>query len=220
MLLTKEEIDEILESIWCGKEIGSVKRSDLLNLENPKVTEDIINKLIDDDYIFEGKDEINLTQKGEDIARKLIRAHRLAERLFTDVMVIDDAPMEETACSLEHCLSHEALDAICTLLGHPRECPHGRHIPTGTCCVKAEQNIQPVIIPLNRLKAGETGVIIYVSTKHHARLDRLTDLGITPGQEVKVHQTYPAFVLKVGETDLAIDPEVLNDVYVRKTTGK
>jgi DtxR family Mn-dependent transcriptional regulator len=220
MLLTKEEIDEILESIWCGKEIGSVKRTDLLNIEKPKVTEDIINKLIDDDYIFEGKEEINLTQKGEDIARKLIRAHRLAERLFTDVMVIDDAPMEETACSLEHCLSHEALDAICTLLGHPRECPHGRHIPTGTCCVKAEQNIQPVIIPLNRLKAGDTGVIIYVSTKHHARLDRLTDLGITPGQEVKVHQTYPAFVLKVGETDLAIDPEVLNDVYVRKTNRK
>src|SRR5512145_777845 len=114
MLLTKEEIDEILESIWCGKEIGSVKRSDLLNIENPKVTEDIVDKLIGDNYIFEVQDEINLTQKGEEIARKLIRAHRLAERLFTDVMVIGDAPMEETACSLEHCLSHEALDAICT----------------------------------------------------------------------------------------------------------
>ncbi len=220
MLLTREEIDEILESIWCGKEIGSVKRSDLLHIETPKVTEDIIDKLIDDDYIFEVKDEINLTQKGEDIAKKLIRAHRLAERLFTDVMVIEDAPMEETACSLEHCLSHEALDAICTLLGHPRECPHGRHIPPGACCKRAEHNIHPVIMPLNTLKSGESGRIVYVSTKHHARLDRLTDLGITPGEVVKVHQTYPAFVLKVGETDLAIDSEVLNDVYIRKNNGK
>ncbi|NLA74033.1 MAG: hypothetical protein GX846_00905 [Deltaproteobacteria bacterium] len=220
MLLSKEEIDEILESIWCGKEIGSVKRPDLLKITTPEVTEDIIEGLIDDDYIFAVKDEINLTRKGEDIARKLIRAHRLAERLFTDVMVIDDEPMEETACSLEHCLSHEALDAICTLLGHPRECPHGRHIPPGACCKRAEQNIQPVIIPLNKLKSGEEGRVMYVSTKHHARLDRLTDLGITPGEVVKVHQTYPAFVLKVGETDLAIDPEVLNDVYVRKNNGK
>lgn len=220
MLLTKEEIDEVLESIWCGKEIGSVKRSDLMKIETPKVTEKVIDRLIDDDFIFEVRDEINLTQKGEEIARKLIRAHRLAERLFTDVMEIGDEPMEETACSLEHCLSHEALDAICTLLGHPRECPHGRHIPPGACCKRAEQNIQPVIMPLNRLKSGETARIVYVSTKHHSRLDRLTDLGITPGEVVKVHQTYPAFVLKVGETDLAIDPEVLDDVYVRKNNGK
>ncbi|MGD9161949.1 MAG: hypothetical protein PVG39_26295, partial [Desulfobacteraceae bacterium] len=78
MLLTNEDIDEVLESIWCGKEIGSVKRIDLLKIEKPKVTEEIIDKLIDDDYIFEVRDEINLTQKGEEIARKLIRAHRLA----------------------------------------------------------------------------------------------------------------------------------------------
>jgi len=220
MLLTNEDIDEILESIWCGKEIGSVKRKDLLDIEKPRVSEETIDHLIDDDYIFEVRDEINLTQKGEERARRLIRAHRLAERLFTDVMVIENEPMEETACSLEHCLSHEALDAICTLLGHPRECPHGRHIPQGACCRRAEKNIHPVIMPLNRLKSGETGRIVYVSTKHHARLDRLTDLGITPGEQVKVHQTFPAFVLKVGETDLAIDTDVLNDVYVRKNKGR
>ena len=220
MLLTNEDIDEILESIWCGKEVGSVKRKDLLDIEEPKVTPEIIDQLIDDDFIFEVNDEINLTRKGEDIARKLIRAHRLAERLFTDVMVIENEPMEETACSLEHCLSHEALDAICTLLGHPRECPHGRHIPQGACCKRTEHNIQPVIMPLNKLKSGESGRIVYVSTKHHARLDRLTDLGITPGELIKIHQTFPAFVLKVGETDIAIDTEVLNDVYVRKYNGK
>ncbi|MBN2418354.1 MAG: metal-dependent transcriptional regulator [Deltaproteobacteria bacterium] len=220
MLLTNEDIDEILESIWCGKETGSVKRKDLLNIVTPKVTEEIIDHLIDKDYIFQVNEEINLTQKGEEIARKLIRAHRLAERLFKDVMVIDEEPMEETACSLEHCLSHEALDAICTLLGHPRECPHGRHIPEGACCKRAEHNIQPVIMPLNKLKSGESGRVAYVSTKHHARLDRLTDLGITPGEVVKVHQTFPAFVLKVGETDIAIDTAVLDDVYVRKNNGK
>lgn len=219
MPATTETIDEILESIWCGKEIGSVRRDDLLKIETTKVTPEIIDKLIDEDYIFDVKGEINLTQKGEEIARRLIRAHRLAERLFTDVLVIENGPMEETACSLEHCLSHEALDAICTLLGHPRECPHGRHIPQGACCKRAEYKINPVVMSLNKLKSGESGRIIYVSTKHHRRLDRLTDLGITPGEIVKVHQTFPAFVIKVGETDIAIDTDVLNDVYVRKNNG-
>jgi DtxR family Mn-dependent transcriptional regulator len=135
------------------------------------------------------------------------------------VLIIDHEPMEETACSLEHCLSHEALDAICTLLGHPRECPHGRHIPQGACCKRAEDRINPVVMPLSRLNSGETGKVVYVSTKHHSRLDRLTDLGITPGEVVKVHQTFPAFVLKVGETDIAIDKVVLEDVYVRRNNG-
>lgn len=216
---TNEAIDEVLESIWCGKEVGSVKREDLFKIETTKVTAEMIEQLIDEDYIFEVEGEINLTQKGEKIARRLIRAHRLAERLFTDVLVIDHEPMEETACSLEHCLSHEALDAICTLLGHPRECPHGRYIPQGACCKRAENRINPVVMPLNRLNSGETGRIVYVSTKHHSRLDRLTDLGITPGELVKVHQTFPAFVLKVGETDIAIDKDVLDDVYVRRNNG-
>lgn len=220
MLVTSEEIDEILESIWCGKEVGSVKRDDLLKIKEVEVTPEIIEKLIDEDYIFDVHGEITLTQKGEEIASRLIRAHRLAERLFTDVMVIDNEPMEATACSLEHCLSHEALDAICTLLGHPRECPHGRRIPHGACCKRAQQNITPVVIPLNSLKSGETGRIVYVSTKHHDRLDRLTDLGITPGELVRVHQTFPAFVIKVGETDIAIDTDVLKDVFVRKNNGK
>jgi len=219
MSVTNEDIDEILESIWCGKEIGSVKKDDLLKIKETEVTPEIIEKLIDEDYIFDVNGEISLTQKGEEIATRLIRAHRLAERLFTDVMVIEDEPMEATACSLEHCLSHEAMDAICTLLGHPRECPHGRRIPHGACCKKAEQKISPVVMPLNKLKSGETGRIVYVSTKHHDRLDRLTDLGITPGELVRVHQTFPAFVIKVGETDIAIDTNVVKDVFVRKNNG-
>ena len=220
MYKTNEAIDEVLEAIWSGKEIGSVKRKDLLEIKTTEVNHDLIETLFDGGYIFEVKGEINLTEKGSTIARRLVRAHRLAERLFTDVLEIGREPMEESACSLEHCLSHEALDAICTLLGHPRECPHGRPIAPGLCCRRAENKIEPVVMPLNKLKAGERGRIIYVSTKHHSRLDRLTDLGVTPGEEVKVHQTFPAFVLKVRETDIAIDNDVLKDVYVRRNNGK
>ncbi|MFC1868282.1 metal-dependent transcriptional regulator [Thermodesulfobacteriota bacterium] len=219
MARANEEIDEILEFIWTGKEAGSIRKEDLLGVQTTKVTPEIIEKLFDDDYIFEVKGEINLTEKGSEVARRLIRAHRLAERLFTDVLQIEKEPMELSACSLEHCLYQESLDAICTLLGHPKECPHGRQIPRGACCKRAKDKIDPVVLPLNRLKAGETGRIVYVSTKHHSRLDRLTDLGITPGEEVRVHQTFPAFVVKVRETDIAIDTDILKDVYVRRSNN-
>jgi DtxR family Mn-dependent transcriptional regulator len=72
------------------------------------------------------------------------------------------------------------------------------------------------VSPLNKLKAGQAGKIVYVSTKHHSRLDRLTDLGITPGEEIRVHQTLPAFVVQIRETDIAVDTDVLKDVYVKR----
>ena len=75
---------------------------------------------------------------------------------------------------------------------------------------------EPVVVPLNKLKAGQTARISYVSTKHHSRLDRLTNLGVTPGERVRIHQTFPAFVIQIRETDIAIDTNVLRDVYVRK----
>jgi len=215
MVRKNDTVDEILEFIWTEKEAGSVRRENLNDIQTVQVTPDIVESLFQDDYIYEVAGEINLTEKGMPLARRLIRAHRLTERLFMDVLEMGREAIEQDACSLEHCLSEDATEAICTLLGHPKECPHGREIPQGQCCKRVEEKIDPVVVPLNKLKAGQTGRISYVSTKHHSRLDRLTNLGVTPGEKVRVHQTFPAFVIQVRETDIAIDTTVLRDVYVR-----
>lgn len=215
MAQNHETVDEILEFIWTEKESGSVRKEDLLKIKTAEVTPDTIEKLFQENYIYEVGGEINLTEKGEPLARRLVRAHRLTERLFMDVLEMEKNSIELDACSLEHCLSQDAIEAICTLLGHPKECPHGRQIPQGECCKRTEKKIEPVVLPLNKFKAGQTGRIAYVSTKHHSRLDRLTNLGIMPGEKVRVHQTMPAFVVQIRETDIAIDADVLKDVYVR-----
>lgn len=44
----------------------------------------------------------------------------------------------------------------------------------------------------------------------------LTHLGVTPGAEIVLHQKKPAFVIRVGETDIAIDDEIAKHIYVRK----
>src|ERR1019366_765071 len=83
--------------------------------------------------INDGKEEF--TPAGEARARNVIRRHRLAERLFIDVLSIrDEAEIESSACKFEHILSPDVTDRICTLLGHPGACPHGSPIPKGPCC--------------------------------------------------------------------------------------
>ena len=83
--------------------------------------------------VHDGLEEF--TPKGEARARDVIRRHRLAERLFMDVLNIhDEDEIEQSACKFEHILSPEVTDKMCTLLGHPDACPHGSKIPRGECC--------------------------------------------------------------------------------------
>ncbi|MDP9052859.1 MAG: hypothetical protein M3N93_00930 [Acidobacteriota bacterium] len=81
--------------------------------------------------------EERFTPAGEERARNVIRRHRLAERLFMDVLSIrDEVEIESSACKFEHILSADVTDRICTLLGHPVACPHGSPIPRGECCAE------------------------------------------------------------------------------------
>ena len=208
--------EEVLELVWTKKEEGSLSRDELLRSEEPKVTPQLLEEMIKDDYLFEVKEEINLSDKGRKIASRLIRSHRLSERLFCDVLDMSEKFLESNACIFEHILSPEVMESICTLLGHPRECPHGRPIPQGLCCQKAVKQPEKIVLSLSELKSGQIAKIVYVATKHHVRLDHLTNLGVSPGAEVLVHQTFPSFMIKVGQTDIAIDNEIVKDIYVRK----
>ena len=85
-----------------------------------------------------GKYMIDFTAQGELRAANVIRRHRLAEKLFTEALHIEnESVIEEQACKFEHILSFEATDKICEFLGHPKFCPHGSPIPPGCCCTQA-----------------------------------------------------------------------------------
>lgn len=82
---------------------------------------------------------VEFTPRGEQRAANVIRRHRLAERLFTETLHMENEQgIEEQACKFEHILSFEATDKICTFLGHPKTCPHGSPIPPGCCCTQAK----------------------------------------------------------------------------------
>ncbi|MBI5810126.1 MAG: metal-dependent transcriptional regulator, partial [Deltaproteobacteria bacterium] len=143
--------------------------------------------------------------------------HRLAERLLTEVLSMDSDALEKNACNFEHTLTPEVADSICTLLGHPPTCPHGLAIPKGLCCKKPADELRPIVLPLSEVEIGENCRIAFMVSKSHSRLDRLSTLGIVPGSIVRVHQKRPAFVIQLGETTMALDPDIIREIYVRRT---
>ena len=128
-----EDFDEILEHLWTRGEVND-------HLHATEYTEvqwrKLVNVMSRIGLVKIENGETKFTPAGEERARTVIRRHRLAERLFVDVLSIrDDHEVEESACKFEHILSPEVTDKMCTLLGHPTACPHGSPIPPGPCCL-------------------------------------------------------------------------------------
>jgi len=147
------------------------------------------------------------------------RRHRILECLFVQALGIPDDDAEEAVGRLEPALSPEAIDRICTFLGHPSRCPHDRPIPQGNCCLTLASGpggiVQPVA-PLSDMAVGDLCEIVLIRPRTHSRLDRLATYGVAPGSRVHLHQKRPAFVIQIGETDLALDGEVARDIFVRR----
>jgi putative ABC transport system ATP-binding protein len=136
--------DHLLEQIWICDEEGKTAQISQLRVEGPagrlplitdEPTRRVLTRLSEVALVELRSDEARLTPMGSRRARDVVRRHRLAERLFKDTFAIDDSEAHTQACKFEHIISPELDQRICTFLGHPKTCPHGKSIPPGACCV-------------------------------------------------------------------------------------
>ncbi len=231
--LTDIELDEALEILWTLEEEGKRDKESFKrrltdrtggNQEHrrrfrrgyrDKITQNVIDELVERGLAETDAGTLKLTEKGRHDARNVVRRHRLAERLMVDVLDMGEEEVEKPACEFEHLLSEEVTERICTLLGHPRECPHGMPIPRGECCSTGRETIEPAVLPLSKVPVGEEVEIAYVHTKSHPRLHKLLSYDIGPGSKVELHQKKPVYVIKSGETDIALEEEVVSDIFVK-----
>ncbi|MFQ6136786.1 MAG: metal-dependent transcriptional regulator [Candidatus Hydrothermarchaeales archaeon] len=130
-------VEEYLEILWIleeeGVEVAKINEiAEKLAISPPSAVE-MLKKMEEAELVeYRARVGISLNEKGREIARQVIRNHRLAEMLLTDILHMD---IDESAiCGLEHHISEEIADAVCTALNHPRRCPHGNDIPKGKCC--------------------------------------------------------------------------------------
>ncbi len=213
---TEQQIEELLEKAWLTMEdTGSLAEQELSRRCEVEGLAEPVKVLVQLDFLTGHGNELEFTAQGKRRASLVIRHHRLAERLLRDVLHVRSGSFEPSACAFEHCLDVEVTQSICTLLGHPTTCPHGKAIPPGPCCAAAATDVQPVLICLRDLPLGQRARLLYMSSSSHKRLDQLSSVGLLPGAILQLHQRRPAFVVDVGQTSLALDEEIVSGIYVR-----
>jgi DtxR family Mn-dependent transcriptional regulator len=205
-----------LEILWTQNEKEGESE---LNHDDSRIIglEDAIEELERNDLIERSKSLVSLKDKGLIESRKVIRRTRLAERLLSDVLDTDPSMLEEVACKFEHILKKGIEENICILLGHPRICPHGDSIPEGKCCPNDYGTTGKIVIALSNMKPNEEGKIAYIHTKREKRIQKLMAMGVTPGKTISIIQDFPSIVFQVGQTQIAVDKEIGNEVFVIKT---
>jgi putative ABC transport system ATP-binding protein len=132
----EDDIDDALEQLWILKEKNRLNMEQLAR-GSGVLKEDVISHLRSIRLIQAENGSVSFTPAGEVRARDIIRRHRLGECLFAQTFGLSTREASDEACQLEHIISEEVAERICSFLGHPASCPHGQQIPPGSCCPKS-----------------------------------------------------------------------------------
>jgi DtxR family Mn-dependent transcriptional regulator len=213
----REGLEDLLEAIWLRHEAGKTFTPRLYKSSVGGVTvPQLVDRLARDGLLIRENEDVVLTEAGEQQAAKVVRRHRLAERLFHDLFRTEVEDSKSIACRFEHILNAEVTEAVCTLLGHPPTCPHGQQIPPGPCCRRAVREVAPLVQRLGDLPPGSRVRVVFITPRVHRRLDRLNSLGILPGEVIQIHQKRPSFVIRSGATELALEKDIANEIFAIK----
>jgi DtxR family Mn-dependent transcriptional regulator len=156
-----------------------------------------------------------LADSGRDQARTLLRRHRLAERLFTDVLGLDWAHAHEEADRFEHIVSAEAEQQLASQLGDPDTCPHGNPIPD------ASRVVPPMAtVALSDCPPSTCATITRIALETSAALQHLATLGLLPSVEIEVERRAPfdgPVLVRVGRAHYALGRDLAARIWVTRT---
>jgi DtxR family Mn-dependent transcriptional regulator len=132
-----EHTETYIKAIWHLLERGEQCRiksiAKMLNITEPSVIQ-MLRKLSEKGLVVYNKSIIKLTESGQEIGTTMMRNSRLLEVMMDSALKVKID--EEMVCGIEHHMKKQFTDALCTMLNHPRKCPHDHEIPIGECCQK------------------------------------------------------------------------------------
>ncbi len=127
----EEYLTTIYELAEDGITVIQARLAERLGHSAPTVWE-MMKRLVADDYVTVSGRSISLTAKGLTLAEGVVRKHRLAERLLTDVIGLPWEKAHLEAGRWEHVISDEVEERLRVILNDPSTCPHGNPIPGTT----------------------------------------------------------------------------------------
>ncbi len=129
--------EDYLKAIWSlserdseGKsEAGTNELSEILGVSPPAVSRMLKQMERQSLVAHTPYYGVRLTEKGREVALRIVRRHRLLELFLWKVLKYDEHSVHDEAERLEHHISEEFEEKIDALLGFPKSCPHGSPIP-------------------------------------------------------------------------------------------
>lgn len=196
-----------------------------LGQSNPTVSQTVARMERDGLVVVSDDRHLELTEQGRGLATRVMRKHRLAERLLVDVIGLDWEDVHAEACRWEHVISESVERRLLVLLDHPVESPYGNPIPgldelgepergddflTGVLALDELVLDEPVTVLVRRM--GEP------IQSDSALLGRLSRAGVRPGAAVQVSPSLQEGSLMLGSAgeETEVDRDVAAHIFVAR----
>jgi DtxR family Mn-dependent transcriptional regulator len=210
-----EEYLQVIEQLSDeGVTVIQARVAERLNKTAPSVSE-MIERLVEEGYVTRKGRELQLTADGQDVARSVIRKHRLAERLLADVIGLPWHLIHEEAGRWEHVMSDEVEKRIVALLGDPGTCPHGNPIPGSVNEVTDRHDQRPMA------DGDEGDVFCFARLTEEAETDfeslsEFNDVGFLPSStaSIRTKNVDGTIELDVHGTPLRIRSKMTHQLFV------
>jgi len=219
-------VDEYLETIYflafpigeytphgAGSPPLASRVAEMLGVSRASAGE-MLKRLENEGLIERGeRKEALLTGTGRVRAERVVRKHRLIERLLTDFMGYTGAEAHERADLLGDTFTDEMIERIDERLGHPERCPHGWPVDPDV-----EQAENPELATLASLDPGAHATIVRLAEHDGELLHWFYDQGLVPGQEIVMRSSQPAadqYTIGLDDGERAVSEKAAAGLFVR-----
>jgi DtxR family transcriptional regulator, Mn-dependent transcriptional regulator len=222
----RHSVDEYLETIYFlafpigeyappgrGSPTLGARVAEMLGVSRASAGE-MLKRLEGDGLIRRGEHkEALLTRKGRARAERVVRKHRIIERLLTDFMGYTAAEAHVHADELGDTFTDEMIERVDERLGHPERCPHGWPVDPDV-----EQAENDELKPLAELATGARAEIVRLAEHDGDLLHWFYDQGLEPGRKLQMKAADPAagsFRVKIGKREETLGEKAATGLFVR-----
>jgi DtxR family transcriptional regulator, Mn-dependent transcriptional regulator len=219
-------VDEYLETIYflafpigeyrplnTGSPTLASRVAEMLGVSRASAGE-MLKRLEADGLIERGEHkEAVLTASGRTRAERVVRKHRIIERLLTDFMGYSAAEAHVHADELGDTFTEEMVERIAAKLGNPDRCPHGWPVDP-----EFEQAENEELVALAELDAGSNATIVRLAEHDGDLLHWFYDQGFEPGRKLQMTAADPAagsFRVKLNGREETVAEKAAAGLFVR-----